>query len=54
MIDASLSAMQAEAIKDGHSLEEIERADPNQAARFREVVRAMLQAAADVSASRST
>lgn len=46
MIDASLAAMRAEAAKDGHSTEEMDDADPKAITRFREVIRAMLQAAA--------
>lgn len=54
MIDASFDAMKAEAIKNGHDWEEVERADANQVKRFREVIRTMLQAAADVAAHKSS
>jgi hypothetical protein len=54
MVDASFAAMKAEAIKDGHDWEAIESAEPDQVKRFREVVRAMLQAAADVATQKST
>lgn len=53
MIDASFAAMKAEAIKDGHDWEGAERDHPDQVKRFREVIRAMLLAAADVVASKS-
>ncbi|WP_161489472.1 hypothetical protein [Sulfitobacter sp. EhC04] len=48
MIDASYGAMKAEAVKDGHDWGEVERSNPDQMNRLREVIRSMLQAAADV------
>ncbi len=48
MIDASYEVMKAEAAKDGHDWDEIDRSHPDQMNRLREVIRAMLQAAADV------
>lgn len=47
MVNASLEAMRQEAIKDGHDWGHVENAKPEEHARFREVVRAMLQAAAN-------
>lgn len=54
MIDASFAAMKAEALKDGHDWEAVVLTDPKQVQRFRDVIRAMLQAAADVAVRKST
>lgn len=52
MIDASYEVCIQEAVADGMTREEMEE-DPQKVARFRQVLRAMLQAAADVAAQRS-
>lgn len=54
MIDASFEAMKAEALKDGHDWGEVERADAKNTQRMREVIRAMLIAAANVVTRKST
>lgn len=47
MIDASIEAARVEAVKDGHDWPEPDQYHEAGLARFREVVRAMLQAAAN-------
>lgn len=46
MIEASIEAVRREALRDGHDLSTFDNADPETTARFREVIRSMLQAAA--------
>lgn len=47
MIDASISAARAEAIADGQSTESFDNPDPQDMERFRQVIKIMLQAAAN-------